>query len=343
MIIRMNIFAETTARIHSYNVPWFMHATVAAVLVIYALIEAKHTRRDHEIKLKEAAIWSAVYVSAALLFAVPVYLFIGGQATGEYLAAWAVEKALSLDNLFVIGLIFASFNVSRGLERRMLNYGIAGAIVFRLIFILAGLELLKRFEWISIIFGLILARAAWKAFREARGGKTLEHQVEITDQRVWKIINRILPIHPKFVGHKLITKINGRRMFTLMAPIIIVIELSDIVFAVDSVPAVLAVSPDRFIAYSSNVFALLGLRALFFVYQAVADRFWALSWALSGILAWISFKLIAAPLGLHVPIAISLSVLLTLLFGSIVVSVIWKRKIAVTTVHIQDKDEVVNG
>ena len=334
--MEVNVLAVVSSpRIHSYDVPWFMYAIVLAVLVIYAIIEALHTRRDHEIKLREAAIWSAVYISAALLFAIPVFFFIGSQASGEYLAAWAIEIALSLDNLFVIGLIFASFNVSRGLERRMLNYGIAGAIIFRLIFILAGLELLKRFEWIGIIFGLILARAAYKAYKEARGGKTLEHQVEITDQRVWKIINKILPIHPEFVGHKLITKINGRRMFTLMVPIIIVIELSDVVFAVDSVPAVLAVSPDRFIAYSSNVFAILGLRALFFVYQAVADRFWALSWALSGILAWISFKLIAAPLGLHIPIAISLSILAIFLIGSILASIIWKRQIEVGDIHIK--------
>ncbi len=326
--------ALQNTQVHSYQVPWFLYAAVVAVLVVYALIEARHTKRDHEISFEEAVKWSVVYIAAALLFSIPIFIFVGSQAGGEYLAAWAIEKALSLDNLFVIGLIFSSFGVSRKLERRMLNYGIAGAIIFRLVFILAGLELLKRFEWISIFFGLILMRAAWKAFKEARGGHDLDEQVEITDKRLWKVLTRVLPVHPEFVGHKLITKVDGKRMLTLMAAVIILIELTDVIFAVDSVPAVLAVSPDRFIAYSSNVFALLGLRALFFVYQSVASKFWALSWALAGILAWISFKMIVAPLGLHVPIAISLSVLGILLFGSIFVSIKWKHRAPKHNIHI---------
>jgi tellurite resistance protein TerC len=319
--------AVESARVYSYDVPWFMYAIVVGALIGYALIEAHHTRRDHTVKFKEAVRWSTFYIAAALLFTVPVILFISPQAGGEYLAAWAIEKALSLDNLFVISLIFASFRVPHELERRMLNYGIAGAIIFRLLFILAGFELLKRFEWVSIIFGVILLRAAWKALQEAKHGHdSKEEQLEVVDGRMWKAMKRILPIRDKFDGHNLTTKVAGKRMLTMMAAVIILIELTDIVFAVDSVPAVLAVSPDRFIAYSSNVFALLGLRALFFVYQAVADNFWALNWALAIILAWISFKLIAAPLGLHVPVAISLGVLATLFLGSIVISLSWKRE-----------------
>lgn len=333
----LNLLASLeTAKVHSYDVPWFLYALVGLALIGYTIIEYKHTKRDHVIKFDEAVKWSIFYISIALLFSIPIFIFISPQAGGEYLAAWAIEKALSLDNLFVIGLIFSSFNVAPSLERRMLNYGIAGAIVFRLVFILAGLELLKRFEWISIIFGLILMRAAWKAFQEARGGHELEEEVEITDKRMWKVMTRILPIHHEFDGHKLTTIVNGKRMLTMMAAVIILIELTDIIFAVDSVPAVLAVSPDRFIAYSSNVFALLGLRALFFVYQSVATKFWALSWALSGILAWISFKMIAAPLGFHVPVAISLLVLATLLGGSIFVSLKWPHRIRTKKLHIDE-------
>lgn len=320
--------ALQTAKVHNYDVPWFLYAAVVAVLVMYAIIEAKHTRRDHEVKFKEAVHWSVFYITLALLFSIPIFIFISPQAGGEYLAAWAIEKALSLDNLFVIGLIFTSFKVRPEFERRMLNYGIAGAIIFRLIFILAGFELLKRFEWVSIIFGIILLRAAWKALKEARHQHDTEaEKLEIVEGRMWKIMTKILPIHPKFDGHKLTTMVKGKRMLTMMAAVIILIELTDIVFAVDSVPAVLAVSPDRFIAYSSNVFALLGLRALFFVYQAVANKFWALSWALALILAWISFKLIATPLGFHVPVAVSLGVLAALFLGSIAVSLTWERKL----------------
>lgn len=323
----MQLFAALEAtNLHSYSVPWFLYAAVIVALIMYALIETHHTRRDHEVKFKEAVRWSIFYISVALLFSVPIFIFIGGQAGSEYLAAWAIEKALSLDNLFVVGLIFTSFKVPTEFERRMLNYGIAGAIVFRLVFILAGFELLKRFEWVSIVFGIILLKAAWKALKEARHRHDPEEeQLEIAEGRMWRILTKVLPIHRQFDGHKLTTVINGKRMLTMMAAIIILIELTDIVFAVDSVPAVLAVSPDRFIAYSSNVFALLGLRALFFVYQAVANKFWALNWALGIILGWISFKLIAAPLGLHIPIAISLGVLAVLFLGSIGVSLKWQK------------------
>ena len=322
----MNVFASAgNSNIHSFHVPWFMYAIVAGVLVGYAIIETHHTKKDHVVEFPEAVRWSAFYIGIALAFAIPVFAFISPQAGGEYLAAWAIEKALSLDNLFVMGLIFASFKVNPALERRMLNYGIAGAIVFRLAFILAGLELLKRLEWVSIVFGLILVRAAWKAFQEARGGDDLEEEVEMTEKRSWKAINKVITIHPEFVGHQLTTKINGKRVLTLMAGVIILIEITDVIFAVDSVPAVLAVSPDRFIAYASNVFAILGLRALFFVYQSVADKFWALSWALAGILAWIAFKMIVGPFGFHVPVGISLAVLAALFAGGIGASLIWKK------------------
>lgn len=312
--------------VHSYKVPAIMYLLVIAALVFYALTEFKHTRHDHVIKLKEATRWSAIYIGLALAFSIPIFIFIGRQAGGEYLGAWAIEKALSLDNLFVISLIFASFKVRPEFQRRMLNYGIAGAIIFRLLFILAGFELLKSFEWISIVFGLILLRAAYKAFREARSGQELDQELEIVNSKMWKFVTSVLPVHPEFVGHKLFVRINGRRMLTMMAAVIVLIEVSDVIFAVDSVPAVLAISPDRFIAYSSNVFALLGLRALFFVYQAIADKFWALNWGLALILGWISFKMIAAPFGLNIPVLISLGVLGVLLIGSIFVSLKWQRQ-----------------
>ena len=321
----MNLIASATdAAVRNYNVPWFMYATIIAVLIGYAIIEAHHTRKDHVVKFKEAMHWSVFYICMALLFAVPIFIFTGSQAGAEYLAAWAIEKALGLDNLFVIGLIFACFKVDPKLKRRMLNYGIAGAIFFRLVFILAGFELLRRFEWISIVFGIILLRAAWHTFKEARAG---EHSAEtvVTELRSWRILTKILPVYPKFVGHQLTTVVKGKRMLTLMAAVIILIEMTDVVFAVDSVPAVLAVSPDRFIAYSSNVFAILGLRALFFVYHSVEEKFWALNWALAGILTWIGFKMVAAPLGLHVPVGISLGVLGLFLGGGVIVSLAWPK------------------
>ncbi len=323
----MGLFANLThSTVHNYHVPPLMYLVLLMVLVFYAIVEFRHTRSDHVIGFKEAVKWSAIYIFIALAFSVLVFIFISHQAGGEYLAAWAIEKALSLDNLFIMSMIFASFKVRPELQRRMLNYGIAGAIIFRLLFILGGLALLKRFEWVSVVFGLILLRAGWKALQDARGGHNLQDEVQMIDGRLWKLMGKLLPIYPKFVGHKLTVKVDGKRMLTMMMAVIVLIEFTDVIFAVDSVPAVLAVSPDRFIAYSSNVFALLGLRALYFVYEAVADRFWALSWGLSAILAWIGFKMVATPFGLEVPISISLGVLFLLFATSIFVSIKWQPK-----------------
>ncbi len=316
--------AQNTA-VTDYAVPWFMYAAVVVALVVYAVIEWLHSRHDHAVGFREAVKWSATYISAALLFAIPVYFFIAPQAAAEYLAAWSIEKALSLDNLFVFGMIFASFKVEQKYRKRILNYGIAGAIFFRLLFILAGYELLKQFSWIGIIFGLVLLHAAWQAFQHARHGHESE-KTDMRNSRLWKLLTRILPIYPKFDGTNLTTVIKGKRMLTLMAGIILLIELTDIVFAIDSVPAVLAVSPDRYIAYASNVFAILGLRSLFFVYDAVAAKFWALNWALAGILLWIGIKMMIVPFGIHPPIALSLGILFAFLGGGIGVSLALPRK-----------------
>ena len=307
-----------------YDVPWFMYAAIIIALVGYATIEYFHGRHDHKIEFKEAVRWSIFYISVAFLFAIPVYFFIGQKASAEYTAALMIEKALSLDNLFVFGLIFTAFKVEQKYRRRMLNYGIAGAIFFRLIFILIGFELIKQFNWISIIFGIILLRAALHAYKHARYGQNAEVS-DVTNSRTWRIMNKVLPIYPKFDGHKLTTIVKGKRMLTMIAAIIILIELTDIMFAIDSVPAVLAVSPDRYIAYASNVFAILGLRSLFFVYDAVSDKFWGLDWSLSFILVWIGLKMIAAPLGFHPPTYISLGLLFVVLGGGFVVSLLFKN------------------
>lgn len=301
-----------------------MYAAIVAALVLYAILEAWHGRKDHVVGFGEAIRWSVFYISIAILFVVPVYFFIGQQAAAEYLAAWGVEKALSLDNLFVFGLIFATFKVEQKYRRRILNYGIAGAIFFRLIFILLGFELLKEFSWISIIFGLILLRAASHAYKHAKFGIESEYS-DIANSRTWKIMNRLLPIHHSFDGHKLTTVVNGKRMLTMMAAVIIMIELTDILFAIDSVPAVLAVTSDQYIAYASNVFAILGLRSLFFVYDSVSSKFWAVDWSLAAILTWIGIKMIASPLGFHPPVAINLSILFGLLVAGLLVSLTVKK------------------
>lgn len=291
--------------------------SLVIIMVTYALIEAWHMRKDHVVKLKEAVTWTIIYVALGLLYAIPIFMWIGSRAGSEYLAAFFTEKALSLDNLFVFGLIFAAFKLPKELERRVLNYGVAGAIIFRLIFIVGGIAILKRFEWVSLIFGLILLRAAWHAYMDAVGKSK---ETEIRDTRTWKMLSTVLPFSHHYSGHKLHERINGKFVFTMLMAVILMIELTDILFAVDSVPAVLAISTNRFIAYSSNIFALLGLRALYFVYAEVADRFWALKWGISVILGWISIKLILAPFGLHISHWFNLGVILGIIGLSIILS-----------------------
>lgn len=287
-------------------------------MVGYAILEWWHVKHDHAIKIKEATTWTIIYVSAGLLFTVPIFFFISPQAGSEYLAAFLTEKALSLDNLFVFALIFASLKVPKKLERRILDYGVAGAVFFRLLFIFAGIALLERFAWISVIFGLILLRASWHAFQDARGH---ESETDVHDTRTWHVLTRFLPLSKHYDGHKLTTQVNGKRMLTMLAAVIIVIELTDILFAVDSIPAVLAITNNRFIAYSSNIFALLGLRALYFVYAEIADRFWALKWAITVILVWISVKLILTPFGIHVPQLLNLGILVGTLVLAVLLSI----------------------
>jgi tellurite resistance protein TerC len=315
--------ATTAAAPHfqAYDVPPALYGIVVLVLVFYAAVEYFRTKQDHEVRFPEAIRWSVCYLFLALFFTIPVYVLLGSQAAGEYVAAWAIEKMLSLDNLFVFSLIFASFQVPKRLERRILNYGIAGAIVFRLLFIIAGIELLRRFQWIAFIFGVLLLRAAWSSFRTEKGqGEQKPHK-----SLAWKLVSRVLPIHPEYIGNKLFVRRKGRLMLTMMAAVIIMIELTDIAFAVDSVPAVLAVSRDPFIAYSSNVFAIIGLRALYFVYSSASTVLWGLNRVLSLVLLWVAIKMVLLPFGIHVPIVISLSVIGSLLATGIGISLLYPK------------------
>jgi tellurite resistance protein TerC len=319
------MLAEISNVYHSYDVPVWLWATLPAVLVAYAVQEWWHVRKDHVIGLKEATRWSVFYIACAQVYSLIVLATLGSQAFGEYQAAYWIEKALSLDNLVVIGLIFTSFEVPKNIERRMLDYGIIGALVMRMVFIFAGLELIHRFEWITIIFGLILARASYKVLSEAFASGEDGEEEDMRDTRSWRFIEKHLRISDNYDGHKLFTVENGKKMATMMLAVIVMIEMTDLIFAVDSVPAVMSVSPDRFVAYSSNIFAILGLRALFFLYENIKDRFWALNYGVGAVLGWIAFKMLAAPLGLHISVGISLAVLAVFLAGSVVVSLAFKR------------------
>ncbi len=266
---------------------------------------------DHEIGLKEAAWYSVAWIAVALAFSGYVYWRYGSGMWMEYLAGYTLEEALSIDNIFVMAMIFRFFNLSGGLQHRALAWGIIGAIIMRGILIFLGVGLVERFTWLLPVFGVFLLITA---YRMLTGGG---HQGDVKDSTVYKWVSKVLPVFPGFDGNKIITRKNGRNMLTLLGMSIVMVEATDLVFAVDSIPAVMGVSRDPFIILTSNVFAILGLRNLYFLLAGIMHKFRFLTLGLSVVLAFIGAKMLALPFGYHVPIGISLGIVL----GTIAISV----------------------
>ena len=259
-------------------------------------------RTPHEISIKEAGIESAVWISIGLAFTGVMWWWQGGQAGGEYLAGYLIEKSLSVDNVFVWAVIFSYFGVPRKYQFRVLFWGIFGALVLRAIFIFAGVALLERFSWVLYIFGAFLLFTAWRIYRHD------EAEVHPEKNPVLKLIQRVLPSTPELDGQKLFTRRSGRLLATPLFAVLILVETTDVVFAVDSIPAILAVSREEFIVFSSNAFAILGLRALYFLLAGMQGRFRYLNAGLGVILAFVGVKMLIAEV-YHMPTWISLTVI----------------------------------
>lgn len=270
---------------------------------------------DHEIGLKEAAWTSVVWVAIALAFSGYVHWRYGADMWMQYLTGYTLEKALSIDNIFVIALIFGFFGIRGGLQHRALAWGVIGAIIMRGILIFLGVGLVERFTWLLPLFGLFLLVTGFKMLR---GGDDEETTLE--DNKIYKILSKVLPTYPGFDGNHLITKKNGKTMLTLLGMAIVMVEATDLIFAVDSIPAVIGISSDPFIILTSNVFAILGLRALYFLLAGIIHKFRYLKVGLALILIFIGGKMLAMPFGIHVDTAISLSVVLGVIALSIVAS-----------------------
>jgi tellurite resistance protein TerC len=269
---------------------------------------------DHEIGLKEAAWTSVAWVAIALLFSGYVFWQYGPALWMEYLAGYTLEKALSVDNIFVIAMIFGVFGIRGGLQHRALAWGIIGAILMRGVLIFLGVGLVQQFTWLLPAFGLFLVITAVKMLK---GGG---HNEKIEESKLYKITSKILPVFPGFEGNKILTKQNGKRMLTLLGMSIVMVEATDLIFAVDSIPAVMGVSQDPFIILTSNVFAILGLRALYFLLAGIIHRFKYLKVGLSVVLAFIGGKMLLIPFHIHVDILISLGVVIGVIAVSIVAS-----------------------
>ena len=313
----------------SIGEPWMWAAFVGFVLVMLVLdLFVFGGNKAHKVSAKEAAIWSLVWVSMALLFNAALWWYISGSAGQEvadrkaleFLTGYLIEKSLSVDNVFIFLLIFTAFQVPAEYQRRVLIYGVLGAIVMRAVMILAGAWVVREFSWVLYIFGAFLV------FTGIRMLVMAEKEPDLENNPVLKFARRHLRVSEGDHGEKFSVMKDGVRYFTPLFLVLILIEVSDLVFAVDSIPAIFAITTDPFIVFTSNIFAIMGLRALYFLMADVADRFHLLKYALAMVLAFIGTKMLIAP-WYHVPVAASLAIVVVLIGSSVVASLIATRKV----------------
>ncbi|MGN9893822.1 TerC/Alx family metal homeostasis membrane protein [Micromonospora sp. L31] len=281
----------SAAELSSVGSPTLWAVTIVGVLVLLVL-DFLVTRRPHEVSMREALGWSAFYIALPLAFGAWIWSRFGSQQGVEYLTGYLVEKSLSVDNLFVFMLLLAAFAVPAALAQRVLLYGIAGALVLRAVFIALGAAALQTLDFAFLLFGLILLVTAIKLLRDALSGH--EQEVDINKMRSVRLLRKVMPVVDDYHGTRMTIRQQGRRALTPFALVVVAVLATDIVFAVDSVPAVYGITEDPYLVFATNAFALLGLRALYFVLHAALSRLVHLSYGLAIILAFIGVKL-----GLH--------------------------------------------
>jgi len=297
-------------------------AIFIAVVIIFLIIDLKSHSDDKPISLKNAATWSAIWVIVSLMFAGYVAYIWGIEKMSLFLAGYFLEKSLAVDNLFVFMAIFASFSIADKYQHRVLYYGILGALILRFIFIAAGTSLLWLGDWVLGLFGLFVLWTAWKMWQNTRRGE--EEITDYTNHWSVRYTKRILPVYPKLEGHNFLTKAGGSLAVTPLFLCLVCIEMSDVMFAFDSVPAVIAVTQVPFLVYTSNIFAILGLRSLYFLLSAAKRRLIHLEKAVIGILAYIGVKMLLAVFGIiHISAIVSLFVVLGGLLIGVLTSLIF--------------------
>ncbi|MBI4211097.1 MAG: TerC family protein [Deltaproteobacteria bacterium] len=270
-------------------------------------------RKVHAINMKEATITSILWVLLALLFNSFIGFEFGKQQSLEFLTGYVIELALSVDNLFVFLVIFSYFKLPSALQHRVLFWGIIGAQVMRVIFIAIGAALLAKFHWIIYVFGAFLVITGIKLY--------FQRESDFHPEKNWivKIYKKLIPAVSEYHGSKFTIRIDGKRYATMLLLVLVVIEASDVLFAVDSIPAIFAVTKDPFIVYSSNIFAILGLRSFFFLLAGMMEKFHYLKVGLSLVLIFVGLKMLIADL-IHIPIGVSLGVVASLIAGSVAIS-----------------------
>jgi tellurite resistance protein TerC len=260
--------------------------TIAGILGLIVFDFYSHVRHAHVPSIKESAIWSGVYVAIAVLFGLGVWTFGGHQAGGEFFAGWLTEKALSVDNLFVFLIIMTSFAVPKAFQQKVLLVGVAIALVARGAFIALGVTIIDNFSWVFYLFGALLF---WLAWSQARGG---HDDSDAGDSKLIRALRRIIPTSEDYDEDRVTTKVNGKRMFTPMLLVMLAIGFTDVLFALDSIPAIFGLTQDAFIVFTANAFSLLGLRQLYFLISGLLERLIYLGQGLAVILGFIGVKLV---------------------------------------------------
>jgi tellurite resistance protein TerC len=286
---------------------------IAFVLVMLALDLGVFHRRAHEVSLKEAGVWSAVWVFLAALFNVGVYLGFGPDRALEFTTGYLLEKALAIDNLFVFVVIFSAFAVPARLQQRVLLWGVLGALVMRAVFILVGGAFLQRFHWGIYLFGAVLAITGIKLLFQRN------HEIHPERNPLVRAFQKVFPVTHEFAGDRFTVVKSGRRYATPLFLAMVAIEVSDLIFAVDSIPAIFAVTEDPFIVFTSNIFAILGLRSLYFLLAGVITKFAYLNVGLALVLIFVGAKMLLMDV-YKLPIVVSLGVIATILSASIAIS-----------------------
>jgi tellurite resistance protein TerC len=290
----------------------------AFVLLMLALDLGVFHRKTHEVSLKEALIWTFVWISLALVFNAIIFYWRGRQQALEFFTGYLVEKALSIDNIFVFIMIFTYFQIPAKYQHKILFWGVLGALLMRVVFIFAGVALIEKFHFAIYIFGALLIYTGYKMFYHNNA------KIEPEKNPLIRFFKKFMPVTPQLHEDNFIVKLNGKRYATPLFLVLLLIESSDLIFAVDSIPAILAITQDQFIVYTSNVFAILGLRSLYFALAGIVHRFWLLSFGLAVVLVFVGIKMLLVDL-YKIPIEWSLIFIATIIAGSIFLSLKIKR------------------
>lgn len=295
---------------------WFWVGFITFVLVMLALDLGVFHRKAHEVHPREAGVWVAVWAALAMLFAAGLWAFEGGAVALTFVTGYVIEESLSVDNLFVMVVIFNYFAVPAASQHRVLFYGILGALIMRGLFIGLGAVLLARFEWVLYVFGAMLlvtgVRMLFKHDEEFEGDKN----------PIVRAVRRFVPMTTRYDGNRFFVVENGKRLATPLLLVLILVEFTDLIFAVDSIPAIFGITRDPFLVFTSNIFAVLGLRSMYFLLAAVIERFYLLKYGLAVILSFIGVKMLGEQF-FHIDILVSLGIVLATLTASILASLRW--------------------